>query len=117
MWVAHGHGLHLVVGDVDNGQAQFFLQAADFVAHLPAEFGVQVGKGLVHQADGGLATYAAGQSHPLPLAAGELPGLALQVLGEAQHFGCFVQAALLLAFGHLFHIQPKRMLSFTVMWG
>ena len=75
--IAHGHCFHLVVGHVDHGQAQLFLQPADFRAHLAPEFGVQVGKGLVHQADRGLAADAAGQGHTLALAAGELSRLAL----------------------------------------
>ena len=106
--VPHGHGLHLVVGDVDHRQPQLLLQPPDLIAHLSPELGVQVGKGLVHQADGGLAAHAAGQGHPLPLPAGELPGLALQVLGEPQHLGGLVQPAELLILGHLAHVQAEE---------
>src|SRR5450756_1115338 len=41
--VTHGHGLDLVVSDVDRGHAELVLQAADLGTHLHAELGVQIG--------------------------------------------------------------------------
>ena len=40
--VAQRHGLSLIVGDVDSGGAEAFLQLGNFGAHLDAELGVQV---------------------------------------------------------------------------
>src|SRR5699024_1895860 len=51
--VTHGHGLGLVVGDIDEGGLQALVQAADFGTHGGAELGVQVGQGLVQQEHGG----------------------------------------------------------------
>src|SRR5258705_96195 len=47
--VGHGHGLDLIVGDVDGGGPELLLQLGDFQAHLDAERGVEVRQGLVEQ--------------------------------------------------------------------
>ena len=40
--VPHRHGLDLVVGDVDRGDAEVVLDARDLRAHLDAELGVEI---------------------------------------------------------------------------
>jgi hypothetical protein len=67
--VAHGHGLDLVVGDVDHGGLQAVVQLGDFCAHLDAELGVEVGEGLVEEEDLGLAHDGAAHGDALALAA------------------------------------------------
>src|SRR3990167_600904 len=47
--VAHGHGLSLVVCDVSHRERQALLQGTDFLTHLTAQAGVEVGQGLVEQ--------------------------------------------------------------------
>ena len=47
--VGQSHGLALVVGDVNGGDAHFLLNPADFRPHGHAQLGVQVGKGLVEE--------------------------------------------------------------------
>ena len=48
---SHGHGLHLVVGDVDEGGAQSFVESCDLGPHDTAELGIQIGQGLVQKED------------------------------------------------------------------
>ena len=53
-------------------------------AHLDAQLGVEVGEGLVHEEGLGVANDGAAHRHPLALAAGEVAGLALELVGDAQ---------------------------------
>jgi hypothetical protein len=85
--VAQGHGFHLVVGDEDAGGFQAVLQLADFVAHLDAELGVEVGERLVEEEGLGLADDGPAHGDALALAAGELAGLAVEELREAENLG------------------------------
>ena len=62
------------MGDVDGGDAQFLLDAADLGAHGHAQLGVQVGQRLVKKQHARLHHQRAGQGHALLLAAGELVG-------------------------------------------
>ena len=82
--VGQGHGLGLVVGDVDGGRAGLLVDLGDFIAHGHALLGVQVGKRLVHQEDAHLADDGAADGHALALAAGQRPGQAVQVIRQAQ---------------------------------
>ena len=85
--VGHAHGLHLVVGYVYKGGFELVVQLNEFHAHLDAELGVQVGKRLVHQKDGGLFHHGAGQGHALALAAGQGTGHAVQIIRQAHLLG------------------------------
>ena len=80
------HGLGLVVRDVYGGGAQPILQPGDLRAHLHAQLGVQVRQWLVHQERLGIAHDGAPHRHPLPLAAGQLGGLAIQKVGQVKDF-------------------------------
>ena len=82
--VAHRHGLHLVVGDVEGGGRQPRLQLHDVGPGLHAQRGVEVRQRLVHQEDEGLAHDGPGQRHPLALAARELARLAVEQRGQAR---------------------------------
>ena len=102
--VGNAHGLLLVVGHKDGGDARFRLNAADFLAGLQAQARVQVGQRLVQQQHAGHFHQRAGDGHALLLAAGQLVGLAVHegfnlyqlrgVLGAVEHgfFGHFVLA-------------------------
>ena len=59
--------------------------------HLPARPAVQVAGGLVRQDNGRLGGQGSGDSHPLLLPAGQLPGEVAQPLGQAQGFHHGVQ--------------------------
>ena len=68
--VAQGHGLGLVVRDVDEGSVDALTQLDDLRTHLVAQLGVQVGERFVHQEDLGAADDGAADGDALPLAAG-----------------------------------------------
>ena len=57
------------MGDVDGGDANFFLDVADDLAHFNAQFGVEIGEGLIHQEDIGLDDERAGEGDTLQLPA------------------------------------------------
>src|SRR3954447_4061791 len=77
--VAHGHGLDLVVGDVDGGDAEPALQGGDLGAGLHAQLGVEVGQRLVHEERLRVADDRAAHGDALALAAGEGLRLAVEV--------------------------------------
>lgn len=106
--VAHRHGFHLVVCDVDDGQAELALDAADLRAHVAAELGIEVRERFVHQADRRVAAHAAGERHSLALTAGEFARLAVQVFGEAEHLSGFSEALLLLCLRNLAHVEAEE---------
>ena len=82
---AHGHGLHLVVGDVDEGGAQPLVQPRDLRPHGRPQLGIQVGEGLVQKKDLGAPHNGPPQGNPLALASRQGAGLALQVFRDAQN--------------------------------
>ena len=82
--VPQGHGLGLVVGDVDEGGVDPLAELDDLRAHLVAELGVQVAQGLIHQEYLGIADDGPADGHPLALSAGEGLGLPGQQLRDVQ---------------------------------
>ena len=82
---AHGHGLGLVMGNIDEGRLQALMQLGDLGAHLHAELRVQVGERFVHQEDLRIADDRAAQRDALTLAAGERLRLAVEELLDAQN--------------------------------
>ncbi len=91
--VAEGHGLYLVVGDVEAGDTEAALQAADLAAHLDAKLGIEVGEGFVEQEEPGLADDGAAHGDALALAAGELAGLAGEERADFELVGRLFDAA------------------------
>ena len=85
--VAHRHGLDLVVGDVDGGDAEALLQLGDLGAGLDAELGVEVRQRLVHQEDLRVTDDRAAHRDALALTTGEGLRLAVEVLLEAEQLG------------------------------
>ena len=72
-----GHGLHLVVCNIDKGRAGLDVQTLQLIAHLETQLGVEVAERLVHEQDGRLRSQGAGDGHALLLAAGELGRVAV----------------------------------------
>ena len=106
------------MGDVDHGDAEPLLQAADLRAHLLAQLGVEVRQRLVHQADGRLGDDRAAERHALLLAAGELRRLAVEELREAEELGDARQALGDFARSPTLRTRrPKTMFSATVRCG
>ena len=61
------------------------LERRDVGAHLDAQLRVEVRQRLVHQEHARLADDRAAHRDPLPLAAGQLPRLALEVVDKTEH--------------------------------
>ena len=91
--VGQGHGLHLVMGDVDHGRAQPLVQRRELIAHAHPERRVQVRQGLVEQEDLGFTHDGPADGHALALAARQGLGLAVQIVADVQHLGGGVDAA------------------------
>jgi hypothetical protein len=83
--VAHGQGLLLIVGDVDEGEADPALDRLQLDLHLLAELEVESTQRLVQQEDARLVHQGPGQGHPLPLAARQLLRLAPFEPHQADH--------------------------------
>ena len=90
---AHGHGLGLVMGNIDEGGLQALMQLGDLGAHLHAQLRVQVGERFVHQEDLRIADDGAAQSDALTLAAGERLRLTVEKLLDAQDLRGLANAA------------------------
>ena len=82
--VAQGHGLLLVVGDVEHGRPEPALEPGELGAHLHPQLRVEVREGLVEQEGLRLAHERAAQGHALALASGELGRTALEHGLEAE---------------------------------
>ena len=85
--VGHGHGLDLVVGDVDGRRLQALVQLLDLGAHLHAQLGVEVRQRLVEQEHLRIAHDGAAHGDALALAAGELARIAVEQGAEAEDLG------------------------------
>ena len=105
--VAQGHGLGLVVGNIDKGGVDLLAQLDDLGAHLVTELGVQVGQRLVHQEHLGLTDDGAADGHTLALAAGQSLGLPVQILGDVQDSGGLADLPVDLILGHLLQLQGE----------
>jgi hypothetical protein len=74
--VGHGHGLLLVVRDVDEGQAHLGLDPLELDLHLTAQLEVEGAERLVEQEHLGAVDQGPGHGDPLLLTTGELGRLA-----------------------------------------
>src|SRR5207248_9400067 len=75
--IAHGERLLLVVGYVDEGDADLLLDRLELDLHLLAQLEVERTEWLVQEQDPRAVDERPGQRDPLPLAAGELRGLSV----------------------------------------
>ena len=85
--VAERHRLDLVVGHVDRGDRQFAVQPLQVAADLVAQLRVEVRQRFVEQERLRLADKRAAHGDPLPLAARELAGLAVEQVVDLQQLG------------------------------
>ncbi len=105
--VAHRHGLHLVVRDVDHRGPEAGVELGDLRAHLHAELGVEVGERLVEEEHGRLAHDGAADGHALALPAGELLRLAVQHRLQPEDGGGLAHAPVDLGLRVLAHLEPE----------
>ena len=90
--VGERHRLDLIVRDVNGGGADLLVHALDLGAHLHAQLGVEVGQRLVEQKDLGIAHDRAAHGDALALAAGQLPRLAVEQVGDVENAGGLLDA-------------------------
>ena len=83
--VAHRHRLDLVVRHVDRRRLELLLELRDVRAHLYAQLRVEVRKRLVHEEDLRAADDRAAHRDALPLTAGQLLRLAVELLRQVEH--------------------------------
>lgn len=91
--IAHGHGLDLVVGDINHGGPEAGMELADLGPHGDAHFGVEVGKGFIEEKDLGIADDGATDGDALALTTGEGLGLAVEKFFDAEDGGGLLHAA------------------------
>jgi hypothetical protein len=113
----HGHGFGLVMGNVDEGGLQALMQFGDLNTHLDTQFGVEVGKRLVHQEDLRVTDDGAAESNTLALTAGEGFRLAVEQMLDFEDRAASVTRRLISSLGTLRSFKPNAMLSKTVMCG
>ena len=106
--VAQGHGLGLVVCNVNKGCIDPFAELDDLSAHLVPELGVQVRQRLVHQENLGVPDDGAANGHALALAAGQGLRLPAQVLGDIQNLCSLLDLLVDLVLGNLLGASGQR---------
>ena len=111
------HRFDLVVGHVDGGLADLLVQLLDLHAHLDAQLGIEIGQRFVEQEEQGIAHQRPAHGDALALAAGQLPGLALQQMLDLQQPGDARQRFGLHGLGTPRDSMPKVMFSLTVIVG
>ena len=67
--IGHDERFLLIVGDKNEGDAEFCLQIFQFDLHVLAELGIEGGEGFVEKEDLGAADEGAGESYALALPA------------------------------------------------
>ena len=97
--VRHRQRFALVVGDVDEGDADLALDLAQFGAHVLAELEVERRERLVEQQHGRLDREGAGDRDPLALAAGQLGRFFVALAGERDELEQLIRALAAFALG------------------
>ena len=92
--VGHGHRLGLIVGHVDERDAQSPMQLGDFRPHLGAQIGVQIRQRFIHQEHLGMSDQRAPDGDALALSARELDRLSGQQMTDFQALGDLLRVEL-----------------------
>ena len=106
--IGHGHGLDLVVGHIDHGRGQLFMQLGKLDPHLNPERRIQVRQRFVEQEDLGLTNDGAADGDALALTAGKVLGPTLQQGAEVQDVRRLGHFARPLFLGHAGQPQAER---------
>jgi len=72
--IGEGEGFFLIVSDIDSGDSEGLLDAANFGAQFYPDFGIESGEGFIEQEQLGAQGNGTGQSHALLLTTGKLVG-------------------------------------------
>ena len=105
--VGEGEGLLLVVGDVDEGDAQLLVHLLQLDLHVLAHLEVQGGEGLVQEEHLRLVHDGAGDGDTLLLAAGEGLHVAVLVVGHRDELEDPADALLDLLLGHFLELEAE----------
>ena len=100
--------------NVNGGDADLLLDAADLRAHRDAQLGVQVGERLVEEQNARLNDERAGERHTLLLTAGELVGHAALHTGELHEIKDLHHALADLFLRHVAQLETVATLSNTL---
>ena len=95
--VTHRERFLLVMGDVDEGDADLALDALQLELHGMAQLQVQRTERFIEQQGAGVVHQRPGQRDPLLLATGKLAGLALGEIGEPDYLDDLVDPTFCLA--------------------
>ena len=105
--VGQCHRFFLRVGDVDEGEAQLLLPAAQLGTHLDAQEGVECGQRLVQQQYTRLRDERPRQRHTLLLAARQFTGFALCQVAHGHTLQQVLCLGLAFGFTDTFHLQAE----------
>ena len=83
----HGHRFRLIVSHIDEGQAGILVKFRDFLAHLDPQLGIEIGQGLIHQEELGMAYESPAKRNSLTLSAGQFSRAPVQEMIDPQLFG------------------------------
>ena len=104
---AQGHGLDLVVRDVDAGDTADLVQALDLGAHFHSQLGIEIGQRFIEKKELRVACQRPSHGHALALATRELRRSAIEQVLNLQHGGHLGDALHSLRFGYLAHFQRE----------
>ena len=105
--VAHGEGFFLVVGHIDEGDAQLLLHPLQLDLHPLAQLQIQGPQGFVQEQYLGPVHQGPGNGHPLLLAAGQLLDPALFIALEVHQLQHLLYPLLDLRLGELLDLEAE----------
>ena len=105
--IAQGQRLFLVVGDVDEGDAQRLMHVLQFELHVLAHLQVEGGEGLVEEQHLGLVDDGAGNGHTLLLSTRQAVHVAFLIIRHAHHLQRFAHGGIHLLRGHAAQLQSE----------
>ena len=106
--VTHGHGLGLVVGNIDNGGLEAIVQLAELSSHLHTQLSVEVGQRFVHQEHLWFTHNGTANSNTLTLTTGKRLRLAVEQILDTQHLRGFLYTLVNLMLGEFAQLQAER---------
>ena len=115
--VRHRQRLTLVVGDIDERDADLALDPLQLDLHVLAELQVERAEWLVEEQCPGVVHQRAGQRDPLLLTTGELARAALLAAAEVDDAEHLVDSLVDLGLRHTLAAQPERDVLNTLMCG
>jgi hypothetical protein len=104
--VTHRQSLVLVMGDIDEGDADFVLDALQLDLHPLPQLEVERPEGLVQEQDTRPVDEGPGQGDPLPLTAGKLGDAAAVKAVQADHGQCLGAPPAALGLADAFDLEP-----------